>query len=42
MKGHNSKLTLDYQLRPVFEQEGTELVKTSTRGQAVLQYQIFF
>ena len=42
MKGHNSKLSLDYQSRPVFEQQSTELVKTSTRGQAVLQYQIFF
>ena len=42
MKGHSSKLTLDYQLRPTFEQQGTELVKTSTRGQAVLQYQLFF
>ncbi len=42
MKGHNSKLTLDYQMRPVYEQQGIELIKTSTRGQAVLQYQIFF
>ena len=42
MKGHSSKLTLDYQLRPTFEQQGTELIKTSTRGQAVLQYQLFF
>ena len=41
IKGHTSKLTLDYQLRPVYEQ-GAELMKTSTRGQAVLQYQIFF
>ena len=42
MKGHTSKLTLDYQLRPTYTQQGTDLVKNSNRGQAVLQYQIFF
>ncbi len=42
MKGHTSKLTLDYQVRPTYAQQGTDLVKNSNRGQAVLQYQIFF
>ena len=42
MKGHNSKLTLDYQSRPYYKQSGTDLVKDGTKGQVVLQYQIFF
>lgn len=42
IKGHASKLTLDYQNRPVFESESGELVKATTRGQIVLQYQISF
>jgi hypothetical protein len=42
MKGHSSKLTLDYQLRPVYEPRGTDLVKTTNASQVVLQYQIFF
>lgn len=42
IKGHTSKLTLDYQLRPIYEQQGTDLVNISNRGQALLQYQIFF
>lgn len=42
IKGHNSKLTLDYQSRPVYKQEGTEWVKSGQKGQAVLQYQVFF
>lgn len=42
IKGHTSKLTLDYQNRPVYKTEGTDLVKDGTRGQVVLQYQIFF
>jgi len=40
LKGHTSKLTLDYQNRPVFEAQGADLVKTSNKGQIVLQYQI--
>jgi hypothetical protein len=40
IKGHGSKLSLDYQNRPVYEQQGAGLVKTTTRGQVVLQYQI--
>ena len=42
MKGHSSKLTLDYQLRPVYEPQGSDLVKTTNTSQVVLQYQIFF
>lgn len=42
VKGHGSKITLDYQIRPVFEAQGQELVKTSSKSQVVLQYQISF
>jgi hypothetical protein len=42
IKGHTSKLTLDYQNRPVYELEGSDLVKSTNRGQVVLQYQVFF
>jgi hypothetical protein len=42
MKGHSSKLTLDYQLRPVYEPQGNDLAKTTNASQVVLQYQIFF
>lgn len=42
MKGHSSKLTLDYQLRPVYETQGSDLVKITNNSQVVLQYQIAF
>jgi hypothetical protein len=42
IKGHNSKITLDYQHRPVYETSGNELIKSTNKGQVVLQYQIFF
>ncbi|HMG93734.1 MAG TPA: hypothetical protein VK589_26935, partial [Chryseolinea sp.] len=42
IKGHTSKLTLDYQNRPVYEAQGQDLVKVSTKGQVVLQYQVSF
>jgi hypothetical protein len=42
IKGHNTKLTLDYQIRPFYFQQGTELVKQQNRGQVVMQYQLFF
>lgn len=42
IKGHNAKLSLDYQSRPVYEQQGTDWVSTGQKGQAVLQYQVFF
>lgn len=40
IKGHTSKLTLDYQSRPVYENQGGDLVKADRKGQVVLQYQI--
>lgn len=40
IKGHSSKFTLDYQNRPVYELQATDLVKTGNKGQVVLQYQI--
>ena len=42
IKGHGSKLTLDYQNRPVYASQGGDLVKTTNKGQVVLQYQISF
>lgn len=42
IKGHTSKLTLDYQNRPVYEAQGQELVKSLNKGQVVLQYQVSF
>lgn len=42
IKSHTSKLTLDYQLRPVYEPEGETLERTDTKGQVVLQYQVYF
>ena len=42
IKGHTSKLSLDYQLRPYYESTGNELNKLGNRGQLVLQYQIYF
>lgn len=42
IKGHNSKITLDYQSRPVFEADGNDLVKSMNKSQVVLQYQVFF
>jgi len=42
IKGHSSKLTLDYQNRPVYEVRSNDLVKTGNKGQVVLQYQISF
>ncbi len=42
LKGHNSKFTLDYQNRPFYVQEGTDLIRNGRKSQVVLQYQIFF
>jgi hypothetical protein len=39
IKGHNSKVSFDYQNRPVFNNDG---YKISNRGQFVLQYQVAF
>jgi hypothetical protein len=40
IKGHSSKLSVDYQNRPVYKSEGGDLVKDGNRGQVVIQYQI--
>lgn len=43
LKGHNSKITFDYQNRPIFNANAAgDIVKTSSRGQFVLQYQVAF
>ena len=42
IKGHSSKITLDYQNRPVYASSLGDLVKTTNKGQVVLQYQISF
>lgn len=43
IKGNNSKISLDYQNRPVYSLVGNNLVRESSRkGQFVLQYQFFF
>lgn len=43
IKGHASKISLDYQLRPTYAVQGTDLVRASgMRSQVVMQYQIFF
>lgn len=40
IKDHNSKLTLNFQTRPVYNLEGSDLINRSRRGEIVLQYQI--
>ncbi len=43
IKGHNAKLTLDYQIRPTYSPVGTDLIRdSSTKGQLIMQYQFFF
>lgn len=43
IKGHNAKITLDYQVRPTYTPAGTALVKDSgMKSQVVMQYQILF
>jgi len=43
IKGHNSKITLDYQNRPYFTENNVGQLKQANRyGQVVLQYQIAF
>jgi len=45
IKGHTSKITLDYQIRPTYSGISTDavLIKDSgTKNQVVLQYQFFF
>jgi hypothetical protein len=43
IKGHNSKLTLDWQIRPSYIPNGTALNLDSRKlNQVVVQYQFFF
>ena len=43
IKGHTSKITFDYQNRPIFSTTTSgEILQTSSKGQFVLQYQIAF
>ncbi|PZR40721.1 MAG: hypothetical protein DI538_03320 [Azospira oryzae] len=43
MKGHTSKITLDWQLRPVYTPENTRLIRAGgMKSQLTMQYQIFF
>lgn len=42
MNGHNSKITLGYQNRPIFVREGDHIVSDHHEGMIVLQYQVKF
>jgi hypothetical protein len=42
IKSHSSKLTLDYQVRPVFKADADGLSSDGNKGQVVLQYQVYF
>ncbi len=43
VKGHTSKITLDWQLRPTYSTVATDLIRDSgMKSQVTLQYQIFF
>jgi hypothetical protein len=42
ISGHMSKISIDYQNRPVYENQGGDLVKVDNKGQVVLQYQVSF
>lgn len=41
IRGHNSKLSLDYQNRPVYQTLGNQLESNGRRSQLTLQYQVF-
>jgi hypothetical protein len=43
IKGHNAKLSLDWQLRPTYTPQDTDLIRNSSmKQQLALQYQVFF
>jgi hypothetical protein len=42
LKGHKSKISLDYQSRPYYLQPSTDLIRSGRRSQVVMQYQISF
>lgn len=39
--GHNAKLTLEYQTRPTYALQGTDITRTGYKGQLILQSHIF-
>ncbi|HNM26325.1 MAG TPA: hypothetical protein PKL15_12880, partial [Saprospiraceae bacterium] len=39
--GHNAKLTLEYQTRPVYKLDGTDIVSNGSKGELILQTHIF-
>lgn len=39
--GHNAKITLEYQTRPVYKLDGTNIVKNGSKGELILQTHIF-
>ena len=41
IRGHNSKFSLDYQNRPVYQTLGNQLESNGRRSQLTLQYQVF-
>jgi hypothetical protein len=43
IKGHTSKISLDYQIRPTYSPQGSDLIRDSgMKSQVVMQYQILF
>lgn len=38
---HNAKITVEYQTRPVYQQQGTEVNNTGSKGQLIVQTHIF-
>jgi len=42
LKGHMSKISLDFQSRPYYMQQSTDLIRSGRKGQVVMQYQISF
>lgn len=41
ISGHNSKISIDYQNRPNYKMNGSEIVKDKRRSCIMLQYQVF-
>lgn len=39
--GHNAKLTLEYQTRPIYVSEGTDVIRDGSRGQFIFQTHVF-
>jgi len=42
IKGHMSKISLDFQNRPYYKEQGIDIVHAGRKNQVVMQYQIFF